>query len=311
MVKISIIVPVWNVYDYIGACLDSLINQSEKNLEVIVVNDGSPDNSQEIIDKYVEKYPNMVKSFIKENGGQGSARNLGIKHAKGKYLSFVDSDDFIDKDFIKKMVGLAEKDNADVVVCDMVDLYKDKKIYHDCTHFDSILKTTPSVCNKIFKRELFEGIEFKNKIWYEDLNVMLKLVSKIKKISVIHEGYYICNCRETSTMKNNNSEKNLDIITAIEDSKNYLKDKNDYNYVVFNHVLIETINRVSLQKNSQKREVIKKITKYCHENIPDYCNFPFYKNVSKNRKIIAWLNYHYLSSFSKLILGIKNVIKKG
>lgn len=69
MIKISIIVPVWNVYDYIGACLESLINQSEKNLEVIVVNDGSPDNSQEIIDKYVEKYPNKVKSFIKENGG--------------------------------------------------------------------------------------------------------------------------------------------------------------------------------------------------------------------------------------------------
>ena len=84
MVKLSIIVPVWNVYDYIDACLASLVKQTLKEIEIIVVNDGSPDNSQEIIDKYVKEYPDKVKSFIKENGGQGSARNLGIEKAKGK-----------------------------------------------------------------------------------------------------------------------------------------------------------------------------------------------------------------------------------
>ena len=91
--KVSVIVPVWNVEKYIIKCLDSLVNQTLKEIEIIVVNDGSPDNSQKIIDKYVKKYPDKVKSFIKENGGQGSARNLGIEKAKGEYISFVDKSD--------------------------------------------------------------------------------------------------------------------------------------------------------------------------------------------------------------------------
>ena len=311
MVKLSIIVPVWNVYDYIDACLASLMNQTEKDIEIIVVNDGSPDNSQEIIDRYVKKYPKVIKSFIKENGGQGTARNLGIKHAKGKYLSFIDSDDFIDKDFAKKMVALAEKDNADVVVCDMIDLYKDKEIYHDCTHFTSILKTTPSVCNKIFRKELFDEIEFKSKMWYEDLNVMLKLADRIKKVSVIHKGYYICNCRDTSTMNNNNSKKNKDIITAIEDAKEYLKDENDYNYIIFDHILIETINRVTLHKNKDKKQVIKELVEYCHTHIPNYKKYAFYQEIPRNRKIVAWLNYHHMSNLSRFIINLKQKIKKG
>ena len=97
-IKVSVIVPVYNVEKYIDKCLDSLVNQTLKDIEIIVVNDGSPDNSQKIIDKYVKKYPNKVKSFIKENGGQGSARNLGMEYAKGEYISFVDSDDWIDFD---------------------------------------------------------------------------------------------------------------------------------------------------------------------------------------------------------------------
>ena len=113
MIKLSIIIPVYNVYDYIEQCLKSVVNQTLKEIEVIIVNDGSPDNSQEIIDKYQKKYPKLIKSFIKENGGQGTARNLGLEHAKGKYVSFIDSDDFIDKNFAKEMYTLAEKENVD------------------------------------------------------------------------------------------------------------------------------------------------------------------------------------------------------
>ena len=94
MVKVSVIVPVYNVEKYIDKCLDSLVNQTLKDIEIIVVNDGSPDDSQQVIDMYVKKYPKKIKSYIKENGGQGSARNLGLEHAKGEYISFVDSDDY-------------------------------------------------------------------------------------------------------------------------------------------------------------------------------------------------------------------------
>lgn len=310
MIKLSIIVPVYNVYDYIEGCLKSIVNQTLKDIEVIVVNDGSPDKSQEIIDKYVKKYPKLIKSFIKENGGQGTARNLGLEYAKGEYVSFIDSDDYIDKNFAKEMYELAIKDNADVVVCDMVDVYKDKEIYQDCTNFEKIYQTTPSVCNKIFKKNLFDDVKFKGKMWYEDLNIMLKIMDNIKKISVIHKGYYLCNCRDNSTMRNDNSKKNLDMIWAIDDAKEYLVknnmfDKDIYSYIVFNHILIETINRVESHKNKDKKTVLKELNNYCRENIKDYRNQKFYKKVSRNRKIVAFLNYHRLSKVSKILINIK------
>ena len=96
--KLSIIVPVYGVEKYIDKCLNSLVKQSLKEIEVIVVNDGTKDNSQKIIDKYVKKYPDKIKSYIKENGGQGSARNYGLKKATGEYIGYVDSDDFVEKD---------------------------------------------------------------------------------------------------------------------------------------------------------------------------------------------------------------------
>ena len=122
-IKVSVIVPVYNVEKFIDKCLNSLVNQTLKEIEIIVVNDGSPDNSQKIIDEYVKKYPDKIKSFIKENGGQGSARNMGMEKAVGEYISFVDSDDWLDLDTLEKMYFLAKKDKSDIVICDMVDHY--------------------------------------------------------------------------------------------------------------------------------------------------------------------------------------------
>ena len=95
MVKVSVIVPVYNVEKYIDKCLTSLVNQTLKDIEIIIVNDGSPDKSQKIIDKYVKKHSN-IKSYIKKNGGISSARNYGLKYAHGEYIAFVDSDDYVD-----------------------------------------------------------------------------------------------------------------------------------------------------------------------------------------------------------------------
>ena len=99
---ISIIVPVYNVEKYLKKCLDSILSQTYKNFEVIIVNDGSPDNSQKIIDEYKKKDKRIIV-LEKENGGLSSARNYGIEHANGKYISFVDADDYIEKDYVEKL----------------------------------------------------------------------------------------------------------------------------------------------------------------------------------------------------------------
>lgn len=315
-VKVSVIIPVWNVEKYLKKCLDSIVNQTLKEIEIIIINDGSPDNSQSIIDEYTKKYPKLVKSFVKENGGQGSARNLGILKAKGEFISFVDSDDWLDLSALEEMYATAMQNKSDIVVCDMVDHYKDYEIYHNCTKFNSVFEVTPSACNKIFKRKIIENLEFLPGLWYEDFNFTTKILLNKPKISIISKGFYHCSCREISTMNNNNSLKNLDMITVIEDLKSYaiennVYDKDLFSYLIYHHVLTTSINRVANQKSKDKRKVIHSFIKYCHKNIPDYRKMNFYKNERRNRKIIAWLNYHYLYNLSKFILNINSKLKRG
>ena len=313
-IKVSVIVPVYNVEKFIDKCLNSLVNQTLKEIEIIVVNDGSSDNSQKIIDEYVKKYPNKIKSFIKENGGQGSARNMGMEKAVGEYISFVDSDDWLDLNTLEKMYTLAKKDKSDIVICDMVDHYSNYTIYHNCTKYNSVFEVTPSACNKIFRKELIKDFRFLSKLWYEDFDFTTKILFNTNKISNISEGFYHCNCGHESTMNNNNSKKNLDMIIVIEDIIDYLKkndkyDRNIVSYLIFNHILITTINRVAIQKSIDKKDVIRQLIKYSKDNISDYRRQTFYKNISRNRKIIAWLNYHNMYNLSKIILNIKGKIK--
>lgn len=314
MIKVSVIVPVYNVEPYIEKCLESLVNQTLKEIEVIVINDGSPDRSQEIIDKYVKKYSKKIKSFKKENGGQGSARNLGLDKAKGEYISFIDSDDWIDTVMLEDMYNLAKKNDSDIVICDMVDHYIDKEIYHDCTNYSSVFEVTASACNKIFKKSVIGNFKFIPKIWYEDFNFTTKILFNTDKISCISKGFYHCNCGHVSTMNNNNSIKNLDILIALDDIIEYSKQKNVYDkniisYLIYDHLLITSINRVALQKNKDKKVVIKKMINYCHENIADYKSLPFYEKIEKNRKIIGMLNYNNLWFISKILIKIKSIIK--
>ena len=315
MPKVSVIVPVYNVEKYLNKCIDSLINQSLKDIEIIIVNDSSPDNCQAIIDTYQKNYPNLIKSFIKENGGQGSARNYGLDYASGEYISFVDSDDWLDLDMLEKMYNLAIKDNSDVVICDMMDYYEDgSKKFFNCTKYDSVYKVTPSACNKIFKREIINNIRFLNGLWYEDFNFTTKILLNDPKISTISGLYYNCHARKVSTMNNNNSIKNLDIITVIEDLKDYACKNNLFNedifkYLIFDHILITSINRVSKQKNKDKNMVITKLRNYCKENLVCYKSQNFYKSIPLQRKFIATLNYHGFNSISKLLLKIKSKIR--
>ena len=314
-IKVSVIVPVYNVEKYINKCLDSLVNQTLKDIEIIVVNDGTPDNSQKIIDKYVKKYPNKVKSFIKENGGLGSARNFGMEYAKGEYISFVDSDDWIDFDTLKKMYDLAKKEKSDIVICDMIEHYSDHNVYHNCTRYSDVFDVSPSACNKIFRRKLIHKFRFLSNIWYEDLNFMTKLLFNTNRISTISIGFYHYNRGHESTMSNNNSLKNLDIIYCMNDIITYSKKCNLRNYdiickLIFNHILIDAINRVAMQNNEHKKEVLNKLVKYCRDNISNYESQEFYQSISRNRKIIAWLNYHKMYSVSRILLKIKENIKR-
>lgn len=315
MINVSIIVPVYNVEKYLSKCLTSLVNQTMKDIEILVINDGSPDNSQNIIDSFVKDYPDIMFSYQKENGGLGSARNYGLQYAKGDYICFVDSDDWLDLDAIENMYNIAIKENSDIVFCDMIDHFSNEtQKYYNCTKFSSAYKVTPSACNKLFKRNIIKNLQFIPDVWYEDLNFTTKILFNNPRISIISRGFYHCTVRDVSTMNNNNSLKNLDMITVIEDLKNYaisqnIYDANVFYYLIFEHILVTTINRVAMQKNQDAKVVINKLIHYCKENIPNYKSNDFYKSLPLSRKIIANLNYHGLYKISKFLLSLKSKLR--
>ena len=175
--KISVIVPIYNVEKYLNRCLDSIINQTYKNLEIILVDDGSPDNCGKICDEYAKK-DNRIKVIHKENGGLSSARNAGLDIATGDYIGFVDSDDWIELDMYEYLLNICVKYNSDISRCGFVyndeDCYKDENIRiveYENALIDFINGHIEEgiVCNKLYKKNIFKNLRFKENIIFEDV----------------------------------------------------------------------------------------------------------------------------------------------
>ena len=318
--KLSVIVPVYNTEKYLSRCLDSILNQSFKNIEIIIVNDGSIDNSVKIIEEYQKKFKSQIKFIDKKNGGQGSARNVGIKHASGDFIGFVDSDDFIDLNMYDEMINLAEKNKSDIVICNLKDYYElsnDEKdvdlcLNSDVTINEAILKSVPSVVNKIYKKELFNNISFNENIWYEDFPFSISILSKANKINFINKSFYYYFHRTKSTMHNENIKKNLDIIKAYDELINYYKSnkiyekyKDELDFLLLKEVYISTINRVvrTSNKRKEKRVIISSIRDYY--NSFNVSKTKYFNNLSKSYKISYYLIKLRLYFLLSLIFKLK------
>lgn len=324
MKKVSIIVPVYNVEKYIRKCLESLVNQTLKDIEVIVVNDGSPDNSQSIIDEYVKKYPHIIKSYVKENGGQGSARNYGYQKATGEYIGFVDSDDYVSLDMYEKLYNKAILNKSDIVICKytVIDENNNSKEYQylfNKTNNDKIdyLFNNTGVCNKIYKRNLLKKFEFRSKVWYEDIDFIIKILLKAKKISSIEDELYYYLVREGSTMNNNNIKKNLDILAAFDSILNYILENKEYQkysdeieFIAIYHIYITAIARIiNIKHTKGKKEIINKLIKYMNEKFPNYKNNKYLYLLNRNKRIIYNLIKYKLYFIVKIIFIVKGIIK--
>lgn len=203
--KISIIIPVYGVEKYIGECLESVVNQTLKDIEIIIVNDGTRDNSMKIVEKYLKD--KRIKVINKENGGLSSARNAGIKEAKGSYILHVDSDDFIDLEMSELMYKKAIEKDADVVIVDIKlfgntikekwqdSTFLENKIYTGKEYLEEYFlgKGCPAVCNKLWKRELY----IKNRVYHpenisygEDGATTPRLLINADKIIKINRSLY-------------------------------------------------------------------------------------------------------------------------
>lgn len=236
-VSVSVIVPVYNVEKYLDECLSSLVNQTLSELEIIVVNDGTKDNSQSIIDHYVKQYPNKVVSLIKENGGLGDARNYGIPYAKGEYIGFVDSDDIVHLEMVEKMFNKAKLEDSDLVLCDLEYFYEtssEKMVKEGLVQIENIdvnktVFLSPLFAwNKLYRRSLFieSSLKYPIGLWYEDIPVTVPFFTLAKKISYVHETLIYYRQRSTSIMGSVDNPKVKDIFDIMHLCLNYFKDHN-------------------------------------------------------------------------------------
>ena len=303
--KVSVIVPVYNVEKYLKKCLDSLVNQTLNDIEIIIVNDGSPDNSKKIIKEYKKKYPSIIKVLDQTNQGLSDARNNALSLTTSKYIMYVDSDDYVATDMVEKMYNKIVKDNADVVICgnNVVD-----------ENYNLILSTYPSnnnysndiekiifgnMCawNKIYKKSLLvnNNLKFRSKVWYEDLDYSYKVFAKAEKTTFLEENLYNYLLRSNSIMNSQKANRNLEILQALNEIIKYSKSNKIYKknysimeYLCIFHVYISAITRV-INMNVDKKlklDLINKFIKYTKSNFPNYKKNKYIKKMSINKKII-------------------------
>lgn len=235
---ISIIVPIYNVDNYLERCINSLLSQTYRNLEIILVDDGSTDKSGMICDRYTE-IDKRIKVVHKGNGGLSDARNLGICISTGNFLSFVDSDDWIEKEMIETMYNKIVENEADIAICRRFRAYQGGakqievfKTYPKTDFFDrktglkylmSFCGYDMSVCDKLFKKSCLENIEFPYGKTCEDSYTTYKIFSQSDKVVYINKGLYNYFYRENSITRN--SVVNETVIEATYEQMKFIRDK--------------------------------------------------------------------------------------
>jgi len=301
MVKVSIIVPAYNVESYIEKCLESLVNQTLEEIEIIVVNDGSTDNTKLKIENFLSRYPDKIKYLEKENGGLSDARNFGIPSANGKYIGFIDSDDYVELNMFEKMYKIAKAENSDMVECNFTWEYPKRqridtgKIYQNPK--EAFIHARVVTWNKIIKRETLKkaNIKFPKGLRYEDVEFFYKLLPSLNKISFVKEPlvHYI---QRDNSIINSQNEKVKDIFNVWDNIFKFYKQnnlfqeyKNEIEYTYTRFLLCSSLLRISKVKNKKIRKELQQRT---------------WKELNTNFR--KWKENHILKSEK----GIKNLYMK-
>lgn len=234
--KISIIVPVYKVEQYINKCVDSILNQTFKDFEVILIDDGSPDNCGKICDEYANK-DERIKVIHKKNGGLSSARNAGLDIAKGEYIGFVDSDDYIEPDMYEILYNLSENNECDIVSCSSIIHYMDETVVNGghgifIHNKEEAMKTMLEgklydevVWVKLFKKSVIGNIRFPIGRIYEDTSFTYKVIDKATKVATIGEAKYNYIKHENSIMSNAIKDVKIDAVIAYEEMYSFMEKK--------------------------------------------------------------------------------------
>lgn len=310
MKKVSLIVPVYNIEKYLERCVNSILEQDYDNLEIILVNDGSLDNSLKICKKYEQKDSRIIV-IDKKNGGVSSARNEGLKIATGDYIGFIDSDDWIDKNTISSLMNVLKKENYDILIYTSYNNipYSDKESVRtldleetikNCLKLENPVLMA-GVCNKLFKSSLLKEEFFDIDLAVgEDMLFLIKILLKSKKLGYLEKSLYHYFHREDSVTHIFSSKK-LSNIKSHEKLMEIVKENKNLLNIVERRLISECINmlRNCMNENIKDKSIIlllqKTIKKYNKEN----------KYILTFKEKL--LSYNYISFYS--LLNLKKIIK--
>lgn len=324
MKKASIIIPVYNVKKYLPKCIESALNQDFENYEIILIDDGSTDGSDKIVDEYAEQYPNIVVAIHQENKGLGGARNTGIDNSKGTYLIFLDSDDYLEKDTLSYLYNYAEEKGADLVMYNMRTVREDGHVIRENTNNLSsdvfslseckeLLLGQISASSKFYHRDIFvkNNIRFPEHRWFEDVWVTYPVFYVSKRVVATDKVFYNYLMRSGSIMNNQKIDRNIEIIEAYDSARKYYVEKkcfeqykDELEYVTTYNAFIGTSIRVMLVDS--KSIILKELREYMRNYYP---NFLKNRYLSKLEKLLAWMIKHKMYFFVTIAIKIKRKLE--
>ena len=312
---VSIIVPVYNASKYLENCLNSILKQTYNNIEVILIDDGSTDNSLEICKEY-KKNDKRIKIIHKENGGISSVRNLGVKESKGKYICFVDSDDYIEKDYVEVLYSGIKKYKTKLCFGGYRNVYNDGTAvdkFSNKTYKLSKVKTLNKLLyvdgvdvspwSKIYEKSLFDDITYPEGRIFEDTATTYKLIDKCDNIAICDYPIYNYCIRSSSITSSKFNIKKMDWIISSIEMTHYLKKKykelNDACLAYMMYAHIGVLSSLAMNDKNYKKER-KELVLYVKSNRKKYIKD---KNVSKKYKLVANIisfNYGLFKIFLKI-----------
>ena len=294
-IKLSIVAAVYNLEKYLPRCLDALVNQTLQEIEILCVNDGSTDSAPQIIEDYQKRYPEKIKVFHKENGGEFTTRNYGLERAIGEYVTFVDTDDYVEPNWAEKLYNAAKENDADLAVCgfERIDLETNKVVATNMTNFgntvkeinpkdDYLLFINPAPWNKVYKREKIKDLRFLPFRGFNDTMFLASCYTRMNKIAFVSDVLYHYYLRYDSQIHTVNKQDVDNLKKYLLEVKKLYKKSGKYEemkYILdtfaFLHLGTSVMYRVSYDKTVIMKKMLKDTIKYLDDNFTNWRKSPF------------------------------------
>lgn len=301
--KVSIIVPVYNTDQFLRKCLDSLVNQTLEEIEIVIIDDGSTDSSPVIIEEYKAQYPRKILHIRKENGGQASARNIGMERCRGEYIGFLDSDDYVSPTMFEEMYRLAKAEDTDYVACGYTDVYRENGqtivlqqyvASRPCkTVQDMYIDALVSPFLHLYRANIIKesGVRFPEGFIFEDTAFYVNLIPYIKSVATIEKPLAFRLRRKNSTTTTISADRVRQIFPVIDDiDKWYAKKQwnqqygSEKEYFCSRILLGSSMDRISqVDSRAERKQLVAETFSFLAEHYPQYRKNPYYQHGKKNR----------------------------